>query len=517
MQRSYFLRGKRLEVEELEDVRALHLPAEAAADTAFMESLGRPVPEPEAAGGEAEGGAPRQELDYRRAGWVFAPPLDMAMVAEALPQAVEPVEPARTFRTADGSLMLGTNRLAIKLQPNLEAEEIQGFFHAAGLEVVARFWFAPNLFDVRVVSGEDFLDLANRLQEHPLVLYAEPQMIQHIPPRLSPSDPDYTEQWQWKNTGAHGCQVGADLDIETAWDVTRGAGMRIAIIDNGIDLSHPDLRTGTAGGGHFEENGLARARFRPRSTNSAFPVNEHGTLCAGMAVARVDNGHAGCGAAPEATLVPIACLPDQVGTQATLARAISYAADPRSEEPAANPAMGADVISCSLGTSNVSWKIESVLVDALQFAITHGRGGRGVPVFWAVNNSRIPIAADEVCSHSATIAVGRSTCTDVQGGSAFGPELDFLAPGVRIYSTIPGGGGGFVTGTSFATPCVAGIAALILAVQPALQWFEVRDLLRSTCDQIGGVAYTSGRHDDYGFGRVNARKAIAAAVAVNPA
>jgi hypothetical protein len=153
--------------------------------------------------------------------------------------------------------------------------------------------------------------------------------------------------------------------------------------------------------------------------------------------------------------------------------------------------------------------------DALTFASTQGRDGKGMAIFWAVDNAPNPVANDEICSHAATIAVGRSTRSDRENGSAFGPELDFLAPGVDVFSTESGGGFGTSTGTSYAAPCAAGVAALVLAAKPDATADELRAFLRDTCDKVGGVTYTSGRHDKYGFGRINAAKAVEAAAGVD--
>ena len=147
---------------------------------------------------------------------------------------------------------------------------------------------------------------------------------------------------------------------------------------------------------------------------------------------------------------------DQVGTQATLARAVAYAADPTREDGRARPEDGADIISCSLGPDTVAdWKLTSVLDLALDFAATRGRGGLGSPLFWSVSNGNFELVRDEVCSHPRVLAVGRSNRNDRQDGSAFGPKLEFLAPGREVFSTRAGNRNGVDTGTSFATPLAA--------------------------------------------------------------
>ncbi|HEY0462635.1 MAG TPA: S8 family serine peptidase, partial [Polyangiaceae bacterium] len=113
------------------------------------------------------------------------------------------------------------------------------------------------------------------------------------------------------------------------------------------------------------------------------------------------------------------------------------------------------------------------------------------------------------------IAVGRSTRTDLEDNCGHGPELQFLATGVDVYSTRMGGGYGTGTGTSYAAPTAAGVGALVLSVNPDLHWDGVRDAIRNTCDKIGGNIYdAAGHNDDYGFGRVNAEQAVCHAARV---
>lgn len=153
--------------------------------------------------------------------------------------------------------------------------------------------------------------------------------------------------------------------------------------------------------------------------------------------------------------------------------------------------------------------MRQVLSDAIDFVAANGRNGIGAPLFWAVTNGNFPISDDEVCSHPETIAVGRSTLNDLDDGSGFGPELDFLAPGVDVW--IPAAGGGYhtTTGTSFAAPCAAGVGALVLARDGSLPAAAVRQRLRDTADKVGNLPYdAAGRNDRFGYGRINSPNAL---------
>lgn len=154
-----------------------------------------------------------------------------------------------------------------------------------------------------------------------------------------------------------------------------------------------------------------------------------------------------------------------------------------------------------------------VLNDAITSAATQGRGGKGTTIFWACTNGNFPIGSDEVCSHPRVIAIGRSTKGDTDDGSGFGPELEFLAPGVDVL--IPSSGNSAyrkTTGTSFAAPCAASVAALALSKNPALTAQQLRELMRRSCEKIGNLPYIDGRNVRFGYGRISAEKAVLNAI-----
>jgi thermitase len=501
--RVFYRRGQRIELEQLDAVVALPVPAEQS-DAMDAAALSAGV-----IADDAEGIVASDVNAFRRAGWLIV----AAAQADAIGDVPAGEDSAPVFRDhTQGRLLIGTHRLTVKFKGEISAEEAERRLGEQGLRILRPLAFAKNLYQVQVGVGQDALDIAATLQNDAAVEYAEPEMIEHLPSRLRPSDPQYARQWQWNNDGSVGGTQKADVRAEEAWDTARGRGIRVAVIDNGFDVNHPDLASGLdPATAHFVRTPTGDAVLRRSLTG--FPNANHGTFCAGMVGARADNTQGGCGAAPEASLMLIACLNDQVGTQVTLARAVGYAADPR-HDPEGSGLDGADIIACSLGPNNAPWGLASVLEDALTFAATEGRDGKGIAIFWAVDNAPNPVANDEVCSHATTIAVGRSTRNDRENGSAFGPELDFLAPGVDVFSTTSGGGYGTSTGTSYAAPCAAGVAALVLEAKKTANATEVRRILRDTCNKVGGVTYNSGRHPRYGFGRINAAKAVAVAMGI---
>ena len=501
----FYRRGQKVPVAEIKGVVGVLVESAARAGVG-RDAIGAAV-DPAGAAAFAQP-VPAEELAaFAAAGWsLVQPSADLTATARAARSKSQPaIEAGQLYQQRDGHLLIDNRGLIVQLPAELSEAAALRTLKKRKLDVVRKLGFAPNQFQVLVPVGTDTLAVANELQESGTALAAEPEFIEFIGQRLRPTDPGYNQLWHLNNTGGNGGVAGADVAAERAWDFTLGRGVRVAVIDNGFDVAHPDLAAGIAA-----ESGFFDASGNFRQTLTGYPDNDHGSFCAGMVGARHNNGRAGCGSAPECELLLVTSRGDQVGTQATLARAVAYAADPRLEVATSSVAAGADVIVSSLGPNGANWALTTVLDNAINFAARRGRRGRGTPIFWASSNgNNVDIALDQVVSHPQVIAVGRSRRNDVEDNSARGAQLDFLAPGVSVVSTGSGGGTRTDTGTSFAAPLAAGVGALALAVNPDLSADEICRVMRDSCDKIGGAAYDAqGHHVDYGHGRVNAFRTV---------
>jgi thermitase len=396
----------------------------------------------------------------------------------------------------DDTLLLETERINVRLHEGDVQQAVDDFaerhsllfLRQNGMSGTAQF----------LVQNEFATSKCLELLDDDAAVYAEPDYVERIGQRYIPSEPEFLQQW-------HHTAINAT----SAWDITRGDCVRVAFVDTGFHTGLADISA--------DPKFSAWYRSTPGSDDADFilglggmPASEHGTSCAAM-IASPENGTGGIGVAFNANLRVIACLNNEViGTQTTLARALTFAVDPSLEDPSLSPADGADVIGCSLGpSSSAAWQMRRVLEEALDDIASFGRNGLGTPVLWACTNGNHPIRFDEVCSHPEVMAVGRSTINDQDHGSGFGPELEFLAPGVDVH--LPDRNGNFrpVTGTSFACPCATGVAALLLSRDKYLSAHEVRQRMRDGCDQVGGaIPYINGRNDRFGYGRVNARSVV---------
>lgn len=246
--------------------------------------------------------------------------------------------------------------------------------------------------------------------------------------------------------------------------------MRVAILDTGVQLNHPDLRGKVLQGYDFVN--------RDYSPNDG---NGHGTHVAGIAAAVTNNYTGMAGIAPRASILPVRVLGnDGSGSLQDVANGIVYAAN-----------QGAQVINLSLGSPASS----STLQNAIQYAWNRG----AVIVAAAGNdNSRTP---NYPANYPNVIAVASTDRYDSRSSfSNYGSWVEVAAPGQSILSTYPGSCYAYLSGTSMAAPHVAGLAAL-LAAQGRTQT-QIRDAILDTTDPIAGTGVF------WVYGRINAARAV---------
>jgi len=274
-------------------------------------------------------------------------------------------------------------------------------------------------------------------------------------------------------------QVCADQ----AWGVSMGKGINVAVLDTGIDYNHPDLSPNYAGG----------VSFVPGTT----PMDDqgHGTHCAGI-IAAARNGSGVVGVAPEASLYAVKVLDKEAnGLFGWSIAGVDWCMH-----------NGIQVINMSLGCESAPTALELICNKAWSsgLLIVAGAGNQdGNPVPPQESNVEYPARYKNVIAVSSI-----DSSNVIAPNSARGREVDLCAPGVLIWSTLPGGKCGKLSGTSVACPHVAGVAALARAAHlPGISNKQVWDLLASTADDLG----RTGRDSSYGYGRVNAKVAVASA------
>jgi subtilisin family serine protease len=415
---------------------------------------------------------------------------------------------------------------------------------------------------VAIVTGgaqENPLKLANRLIRQPEVLAAEPNLVVETSQLYRPRDDRYGQQWHLFHQGGSYLSPNSHINAEAAWDITRGSrSVVIAIADDGFDLNHPDLQ------------GLGKlVAPLDLQDQDAVPLprrqeENHGTAVAGLAVGE-ENGSGIVGVAPGCALLPI--------------RTTGFI-DDRSIEQLFDQAVqrGAAVIACSWSPASNYFPLTLRQTNAITRAATEGRQGKGCVIVFSAGNANRPLSGtvnerqwphhalsgptqwlSGFAVHPDVIAV--AACTSLATKAAYSnwgtsiaiaapsnnappnmalPQVGTVPTGPEIRQTLPGLGmvtsdrsdvagydPGHYTqtfgGTSSACPVVAGVAGLILSVNPHLTARQVREILQTTADKIVdpnpdpqlGLSYGTydgrGHSQWFGYGKVNAFAAVQAA------
>ena len=454
-----------------------------------------------------------------------------------------------------------TNEIVVQFDPETPTPEQEAIALEVGLRQVEPILGIPNTYVYRVTkqATENPVKITNRLMRHPRVLTAEPNIILPTSAHYRPRDPLYPRQWYLHHNGGSQLASNSHISVEQAWDITRGdRSVVIAVTDDSVEIDHPDFQ---GPGKIVAPRDFKDKDFLPLPGRAS---DNHGTACAGVCVAE-ENGQGVVGVAPGCALMPIRTSGylDDASIDKLFDWAITH---------------GAAVISCSWGASAVYFPLSLRQRAAVTRAATQGRNGKGCVVVFAAGNANRPTQGivnergwprnaiagrtewlSGFAVHPDVIAVSATTSLNQKAAySNWGPNISVSAPsnnappGMWLQSTgfistppevrqyLPGlgvftadrlGAAGYdpsdytsgFGGTSSACPVVAGVAALVLSVNPELTAFEVKKILQDTTDKIVDPAadlqfghklgtYDSNGHSQwFGYGKVNAYKAVRAA------
>lgn len=319
------------------------------------------------------------------------------------------------------------------------------------------------------VSERNFEQVRQSLENSGLFTFVEPDYLAF--PSTVPNDPSFPSQWHL-NT----------IQAPSAWSMTTGSSsVTIAFIDSGVDTTHPDLSSKLVPGWNFLAGSAA-----------VVDTEGHGTATAGTAAAATDNGTGVAGVTWGGMIMPLVVLSSSdFAYYSDIANAMTYAAD-----------HGARVINISISGTSASSTLQSAVNYAWSKGVVvvaaAGNGASSAPMY--------PAACDNVVAVSAT-----DQGDNFASFSSFGTWVDLSAPGTPILTTNRGGGYGWWQGTSFSSPIVAATAALVLSVRPSLSNTAVVQLLEQNADDLG----TPGYDQYFGWGRVNAYKAVLAATSAS--
>lgn len=446
-------------------------------------------------------------------------------------------EEVAVYHTSDDRVpFVPEGTIYVEFKPESSTDARQAIIDKYGLELVEAE--PDGALTVRTTQvDEDAVGVSSKLLGEDAISIAEPDLA--TPGKLKtfhiPADELLDRQWHLRNTGLHvgqtvGYKQGADARVIEAWETLGDLGnpnVVIGVIDDGFDLSHPDLASKAIHPWDFT-----------RQSNDVSPVPNlgdqrkgdwHGTACAGVAAASAGHGDI-VGAAPEARLIPVRWGPSLEP------RGVAKWFDHMTTN-------GAWIVSCSWGAAAAVFHLQSRIRKAIARCARDGRSGKGAIIVFAAGNSNRdindpPNSVDGFAIHPDVIAVAASTSRDDRANySNFGKEISVCAP------SSGSGGWGIVTsdvrgtyidahgisrpmgysagdydfsfgGTSSSCPLVAGVIALILGANPDLGGKDVREIIQETARKIGDPAdYDADGHSRaYGYGCVDAAAAATRAL-----
>jgi subtilisin family serine protease len=365
--------------------------------------------------------------------------------------------------------------------------------------------FMPLWFALSVTKNTKYnaMELSNRFYESGLFQYAEPDLMVDALIECA-NDQHFGQQWGLENTGQSGGMSGIDIKICNAWQISTGNNVIVAVVDNGVNLTHSDLSPNIYSLSWDSESGTSPQKTIP---------GDHGTFCAGIIGAARNNVVGGitigiAGVAPNCKIMSISnSLQANIASWEARANGINWAWK-----------NGASVISNSWGSSVVTQKI----TEAIDSAVIRGRNGLGCVVVKSSGNGNsttvtFPGAHPWVITVGAINRNGQRLVSSSTSGSNYGNDLNVVAPGVDTWSTNLNGNYTYSFGTSYAAPHVSGIAALILSVNPNLKERHVREIIESTSQALSGYPPNNPSRPNWnnqvGYGLVNAYAAVQKATA----
>jgi subtilisin family serine protease len=452
------------------------------------------------------------------------------------------------YTTKDNQEIGVTDEICLEFNKEVKDKDKKDFFDKFKVVEVRRTQAWEKYFTIVTVGkDQNALEVANRIKESGLVKFSHPNFYaMTYKHSFIPNDQFFPNQFYLNNTGqatndGHFGTADADIDAPEAWDITRGANtITIAVIDEGVERTNNDLpaaRLTIINGSNFAAGNA--------NDPDAAGDGSHGTCCAGIIGAEQNNTQGVSGIAPLCNIMPIR-IPFGMVAASTYANAINFAWS-----------NGADVLSNSWGYGSAT-DIPAITA-AINNAITMGRSGTGSVVVWSAGNTANHNGGNAgIVTFPGNVAVanvltvGASDRNDQQANySPTSVAVDVVAPSHRAYSSqiagesfevwstdIIGAAGynptkdtdggalpvvgaflptagtnsqdytGRMGGTSASCPEVAGVAALILSVNPTFTPAQVFTTITNSADKVGGFTYTSSRCNQMGFGRLNAFNAL---------
>lgn len=413
-----------------------------------------------------------------------------SLIRQISPSSKGKVKMLPTYHSHTGGELSPNGYIYVELINQSDLSVLQSLATQFDCKIVDHDEFMPLWYTLRLDVDTDLdpVGVANSIYETGKVKSCQPS-FQSINREIS-YDPYVDQQWGLYNSDFE----GFDISISEAWDYATGRGIKIAIIDGGVDLAHKDLAANI-----YHDSYDAASNSSP----SKIYDDGHATHCAGIAAAVRNNNYMIAGIAPDAKIISTSVQIGAKCEECQFSRAINWAWQ-----------NGADILSCSWGAEVYSEKI----AQAFENALASGRNGRGCVVMTSAGNISSSHPTSDITfpgNYSEKIITVGAIDADgtIPEFSCYGDNMFIAAPGVGIVSTYPNNTVHTANGTSMACPHVAGVTALILERNPLLKESAVRQVLGKSAKKIGFIPYSEKKphgtwNEKYGYGVLDAYTSI---------
>jgi thermitase len=423
----------------------------------------------------------------------------------------EKKQPASTEEVALSEARFGRPEVLVKFKSGVSNETIERLTAQRHDRVEDRIENVAGLEAIDDLDNADAGTVVNEYSALPEVEYAEPNYDIELDATegplepILPHDPQFNDQWALANSGQRGGKQGADISATLAWAVTTGSDkVVVAVLDSGVDYTHEDLagnmwkRPASMAPYQDEELGTIDDEFGFNAIDTASdPMDEngHGTHCAGIIGAEGENNLGIAGVNWKVQIMPLKFMnAGGFGTTKDAIEAINYVIDRK------KAGVNVRIISASWGSTQKSRALEDVIRKAYENDIAFVAAAGNA----SVNNDRTPHYPSSYNVPNVISVAALDRHDQLASFSNYGPKsVAIAAPGVDILSTWLGNAYEEKSGTSMATPVVAGVAALVLAEHPHMSVDELKKKLLASTDPIvalKGKTVTGGR--------INAAKAL---------